>query len=219
MKQKKVRGQHRRHKQIEVWRLENLSLDLNTYLTEGHERYYAKIRISPWSDLCLTNSVVPEPRGKTRKLMLNALLDIYENWKAQLDKLGVPYYLKVWLFEPRFSQSQIVCAIGDGIDFYRDSFYKPDEGKEMPLDSYGSLKARLAGLDWGYYWDEEHHDSTELGEPGMYASMLDYEDSKRWFDKLLKSPHRKHAFTDSIGDEWDLYSFRRGNVWVGGNGL
>jgi len=216
VRQKKIRGHNRRQKQIDNWRLDNLSLNLTDYLLNQSDRYYAKIRVHPWSGLSLTNSVTPEPTGKTKQKMLNGLLDIYEDWKKQLDKLGQPYYLKVWLFEPRFSQSQVVCAIGDNVDFYENTFYKPDTNKTIQLDNYGSLKTRLSKLNWDYRLDEDHYDNTEVGEPEIYASRQDYEEMKTWFDKLLKKPHRTHKFNEPIGDTTESYSFKRGDIWLGG---
>jgi hypothetical protein len=216
VRQKKIRGHNRRHKQIDIWRLDNLSLDLTDYLLNQHDRYYAKIRVHPWSGLSLTNSVIPEPTGKTKQKMLNGLLDIYEEWKKQLDKLGQPYYLKVWLFEPRFSQSQVVCAIGNNVNFYKSTFYKPDRNKVIQLDNYGSLKTKLSKFNWDYRLDEYHYDNTEVGQPEIYASRQDYEETKTWFDKLLKKPHRTYKFKEPIDDIIESYSFKRGDIWLGG---
>ena len=215
MRQKKIRGHNRRHKQIDNWLLNHLSLDLTDYLLNERDRYYAKIRVHPWSGLSLTNSVTPQPTGKTKQKMLNGLLDIYENWKTQLDKLGQPYYLKVWLFEPRFSQSQVVCAIGDNFDFYENTFYKPDTYKTKQLDSYGTLKIKLSNLNWDYRLDEDHYDNTEVGKPEIFASRQDYEDTVKWFAKLLKKPHRTHKFKEPIGETKESYSFKRGDIWLG----
>ena len=216
MRQKKIRGHNRRHKQIGIWRLDNLSLDLNDYLLNERDRYYAKIRVHPWSGISLTNSVTPEPTGKTKQKILNGLLDIYEDWKNQLDKLGQSYYLKVWLFEPRFSQSQVVCAIDERIDYYENLFYKPDTGKTIQLNNYGSLKKNLSKLNWDYHLDEDNYDNTEVGEPEIYASRQDYEETKKWFNKLLQKPHRTHKFEEPIGDITESYSFKRGGMWLGG---
>lgn len=216
MRQKKIRGHNRRHKQIDNWRLDNLSLELNDYLLNEHDRYYAKISVHPWNGISLTNSVTPEPIGKTKQKMLSGLLDIYENWKTQLDNLGQPYYLKVWLFEPRFSQSQVVCAIGDNVDFYENTFHKPDTDKTIQLDNYGTLKTKLSKLNWDYRLDEDHYDNTEVGEPEIYSSKQDYEYTVKWFDKLLKKPHRKHKFKEPIGEITESYSFKRGDLWLGG---
>jgi hypothetical protein len=215
MRQKKIRGHNRRHKQIDNWRLDNLSLDLTDYLVNQRDRYYAKIRVQPWSELSLTNSITPQPSGKTKQKMINGLLDIYESWKTQLDKLGQPYYLKVWLFEPRFSQSQVICAIGDNVGFYENTFFKPSK-KTIQLDSYGTIKTKLSKLNWDYRLDEDHYDNIQVGEPEIYASRRDYEDTVKWFDKLLKKPHRTNKFIEPIGETTELYSFKRGDLWLGG---
>ena len=167
MRQKKIRGHNRRHRQIDNWRLDNLSLDLTDYLLNERDRYYAKIRVHPWSGFSLTNSVTPQPTGKTKQKILNGLLDIYENWKTQ-------------------------------------------------LDSYGTIKTKLSKLNWDYRFDEDHYDNTEVGEPEIYASGQDYEDTVKWFDKLLKKPHRTHKFIGPIGEATESYSFKRSDLWLGG---
>jgi hypothetical protein len=216
VRQKKIRGHYRRYKQIHNWRLDNLSIDLTDYLLNERDRYYAKIRVHPWSGISLTNSATPQPTGKTKQKILNGLFDIYDNWKSQLDKLGQPYYLKIWLFEPRFSQSQVVCSIGDNVDFYENTFYKPSIDKTIQLENYGCLKAKLSKLEWDYRLDEDHYDNNEVGEPDFFASKKDYEETKKWFDKLLKKPHRIFKYNEPIGDITELYSFKRGDIWLGG---
>lgn len=216
VRKKKVRGHKRRWKEIEYWRLENLDLNLTDYLLKERERYFAKIRVHPWSRLSLTNSIVPEPTRRTKQKMLNGLLDIYEDWKNQLDKLGQSYYLKVWLFEPRFSQSQVVCAFGDSIEFYENTFFKPENTKELNGDKYGISKDRLENYNWEYRLDEDHFDNTDVGEAENYTSRQDYEDTKKWFSKLLKKPHRTNKFKEPIGDITESYSFKRGHIWLGG---
>ena len=214
MRQKKIRGHHRRQKQIDSWRLDNMSFDLTDYLLNEQDRYYAKIRVYPWNGISVTNSVIPEPTRKTKQKIVSALLDIYENWKSQLDKLGQPYYLKLWLFEPHFSQSQVVCAIGDSIDFYENTFYKPDNVKVLRLDNYGILKTRLNEFNYEHRLDEVHYDNTEIGDPELYASIDDFEATKQWFKKLLSKPHRTVKFKEPIGEITESYSFKKGDIWL-----
>ena len=216
MRKTKIRSHTRRHKQIERLRLDYVSLDLADYLLNVRNRLYTKITVHPWSGLSLTHSVPRQPRGKTKQLILSGLLDIYDSWKHQLDTLGQPYYLKLWLFEPRFSQSQVVCAIGDSLGFYENTFFKPEVGKTINFEGYGHLKERLLALDWEYRLDEDHYDNTFVGEPEHYANTQEYEESRRWFERLLKKPHRTHTFEEPIGEITELYSFRRGDVWLGG---
>lgn len=215
MRKKKIRGHKRRWKEIENWRADNLGLNLKDYLLNERDRYYVKIWVHPWSGSSLISSTTPEPTRKTKLKILNGLLDIYDDWKNQLDKLGQSYYLKVWLFEPRFSQSQVVCAIGENVDFYKNTFYNPEESKVLNLDNYSKLKGRLESFSWSYRFDEHHYDNTQIGEPEDYASRQDYEDAKKWFENLLKLPHRIHKFKEPIGDITESYSFKQGGIWLG----
>ena len=111
MRQQKIRGFNRRFRDIDIWRSENLDLRLD--LIEKYNGDHIDIVVHPWCDISIINSKIPEPKRVTKKLILNGLIDIYESWKVQLNNLGKPYYLKIWLFEPRFSKSQVVCAIAD----------------------------------------------------------------------------------------------------------
>ncbi|MCU0433622.1 MAG: hypothetical protein MUC87_09240 [Bacteroidia bacterium] len=216
MKQKKIRGHKRRWKHIENWGNNNTHLNLTDYLLNKKGKYHTKISVRPWYELSLTHSINPEPKGKTKQKILAGLIDIYENLKTQLDKLGQPYYLKIWLFEPRFSQSQVVCAIGDNIGFYENAFFKPPVEKNLIAHHYGNLNPRLEKLNWDYRLDEDHYDKTAVGEPEFYKSRQDYEDTKKWFEKLLKNPHRTYSLTQPNSESTETYSFNRGNVWIGG---
>ena len=219
MREKKIRGHKKIWKDIENWRLDNLDLNLADYLLNERDRYYAKIRVSPWSGITLTNSEIPQPHRMTKHKILNGLLDIYDNWKKQLDQIGQPYYLKIWLFEPRFSQSQVVCAIGESIDYYKSIFFEPEKGKNLNLVQYGQVKNRLQDFSWECRLDEDQYDENEVGSPELYATRQDYEETKVWFEKLIKKKHRTYKFKAPIGDAVEAYLFKRGYVWLGGKCL
>lgn len=106
----------------------------------NYNRYYAKISFIPWNSLSLLNSGYPEPHGIIKTRILSKLIAIYLNWKEQPDAEMVSCYLTIWLFEPRFSMSQIVAAKGDLIYFYDGGFYKPGNGRKIILSHYGELK-------------------------------------------------------------------------------
>ena len=216
MRKKKIRGHKKIWKDIENWRLDNLDLNLTDYLLNERDRYYAKIRVRPWSGITLTNSEIPQPKRMTKRKILNGLLDIYDDWKKQLDQLGQPYYLKIWLFEPRFSESQVVCAVGDNIDYYENTFFEPEVNKNLNLACYGQLKNRLLNYSWDCRLDEDHYSNDEVGTPELYTTRQDYEETKVWFEKLLKKKHRTYKFKEPIGNAIESYSFKRGCVWLGG---
>lgn len=213
MRYRKIRGHKRRHKQLEKWRLKNFGIRED--LLENYQYDHLDIVVHPWCDLSLKESVYPEPKGKTKQLMLSGLIDIYDAWKIQLDKLGKPYYLKIWIFEPRFSKSQVVCAVEKRIEFYKTNFQSPEKTKELNLKKYGKLKNRLENFKWEHKLDEEYYDETELGEPEDYFRLKDYEYSKKWFDRLMKKPHRIVKNENSKNDIAEYYVFKKGNIWVG----
>lgn len=214
MQKKKIRGHNRKLRQIELWRQNYLTLDIERLLER--QSIYTKIYVHPWSSLNSGNSIIPVPYGKTRQHIVNALLDIHDSWRNQLGKLGQPFYLKIWLFEPRFLTSQVVCALGDRIDYYNDLFYKPDVTKQFHPEDYGKLQNRILQYNWHFGLDEDAHDNSDLGDPGDYASLKEYKASKIWFKRLMKQPHRTEQLEGKIGDIKEVYFFKRGYIWVGG---
>lgn len=213
MRSRKVRGHRRRWKDIDHWLDNGTAFDLEQL--KEYQRDYVKVRVHPWSGLSLLKSQVLEPKGKTKMKILNGLLTVYDNWKNELDKIGEPYYLKIWLFEPRFSSSQVVCAVGDMKDYYESLFYKPENLKSLRPENYGILASAMSEFKWEHRIDEDHYTSDEVGEPKSYANQSDYEESKRWFERLMKRPHRTTTFQERIGDITETYSFKKGKVWLG----
>jgi hypothetical protein len=209
MQYQKIRGYKRRHRDIEKWRVESLQLRLD--LLEEYDYVNTDVVVHPWCNISLLNSDFPEPRRKTKQLMLDGLVDIYYSWKEQLSKFGKPYYLKIWLCEPRFSKSQIVCAIGDRIDYYENLFFEPAKKEQLRTKSYGRLKNKLDNLNWEHRLDEDHIANDYVGEPQQYLTRDDFEKSQKWFVRTMKKPHR----TTELDNALELYSFTKGDLWLG----
>jgi len=157
-----------------------------------------------------------EPKGKTKQAMLNGLLDIYDSWKTQLDKTGEPYYLKIWLYEPHFSESQVVCAIGKKLHFYDNAFLQGNENKIMNTATYGIISDRLKQFEWEHHIDEEHLANNIVGNIEEYAAPQDYFETLRWFNRMMKKPHRTTPYDEPTDECFEFYSFKKGDVWVGG---
>lgn len=199
MKTQKIRGHKRRQRDIEKWRLENIEIRWDLIERYSYDNIY--IVVHPWCDLSIINSDIPEPKRKTKQLMLNGLLDIYNSWKNQLDKLNKPYYLKIWLYEPRFSKSQVVCAVGERINYYENLFVKPDQSKHLNTNYSKEIKRKLNNLKWEYALDEWLFDTDDLDGS---------EEGKMWFKKALKKSYR----TTTI-DNTEFYLFKEGGIWLG----
>lgn len=210
MKYQRIRGHKRRQRDIEKWKLDNLHLRLD--LLEKYNYEYVDIVVHPWCDISIVNSEFPEPKKKTKQLMLSALIEIYYAWKLQLDKIGTPYYLKIWFYEPRFSKSQVVCAIGERIGYYENSFPKIKSEKRFKSMNYGALAKQLNALNWECTLDEDHIASDYVGTPDQYLTEKGFLATKKWFSKITKKPHR--AIQQEGGLEY--YSFKKGEIWLGG---
>jgi hypothetical protein len=203
---KKIRGHKRIWKSIDNWVAQNKQLDLD-YL-KSRQREYAKTWVRPYSDLRLGNSFTPSPKGKTRQKIIDGLFEIHSNWKKQLDTLDESYYLKIWFYCPDVSQSQVVCAIGDFINFYDITFHNPNENKAFPFDA--------RNLKWEHRIHEDHfNDDDIVGDVFEWASEDDFNANKKWIEKRLKQPHRisKEEYDD--GHIKTYHSFKTSDVWLG----
>jgi len=213
MRFKKIRGHKRLWKAIDQWKNANLPLDLETL--KVRERDYTKIYVHPYSSISMLTSEFPQPKGETRKRIIIGLFEIYEQWELQLKTLNEPYYLKIWLYEPRFSNSQVVCAIGNCLHFYDSTFHKPEISKSLNTNNFGSLEHNISKFNWEYRYDEEHMNNAELGNPEDYYSIEAYNQEKAWIQQRLKKPHRVTKYTEPIGDATEGYSFKKGVIWIG----
>src|SRR5690606_36193944 len=124
MRYKKIRGLKKKVAKISDWVEEYIALDINQ-LTEKNY-HYSKVYVYPWDNMTLTDSEFPEPKGRAKREILKGLKKIYNSWKTDLDKLEQPYYLKIWLYEPRLSKSQVVCAIDEKVEHYKNLFKKAE---------------------------------------------------------------------------------------------
>lgn len=203
---KKIRGHKRIWKRIDYWIQNSKQLDFEH--VKDYQRDYSKIWVRPYSNLDLGNSITPAPKGKTRQKIVKGLFEIHANWKQQLDTLNTPYYLKIWLYHPDISKSQIVCAIKDHINFYNITFHNPNENKPFPFDS--------RNLNWEHRIHEEHFFEDDLfGEIEDWASEKDYLENKKWLTRKLKGQHRITKDKCENGSIKTHYSFKVCDIWLG----
>ena len=203
---KKIRGHKRIWKNIDAWVQQNKKLDLD-YIKKN-QREYVKVWIGPYHNLCFGNSVIPAPKGKTRQKIIAGLFEIYNQWKQQLDKLNEPYYLRIWFYYNDVSSSQVVCAIGEFLDFYEITFHKPKENKPFPSDDLG--------LKWEYRHHENHFTIDDIGETDEYYLLQDYLDNKKMIEGIMKNPKTRISdFTNNQGEKTTYYSVKQADIWLG----
>lgn len=210
MRTRKIRGYSKVLGSINRWEKKNLELDVTNLRV--NQRDYVKVWVHPYSSISLLNSSYPAPRGKARKLILKGLINIYTSWHQQLQELGEAYYLKLWLYPHDISKSQVVCAIGDFLNFYTHTFHLPKTNKAFPADQFGQFAQPLQNFNWVLAHEEIHLKEEDIGEPEDYPSLKEYyAHRKRFAEKIT---HARLITEDEEGQK--TYSVKQDIVWLGG---
>lgn len=209
MNTKKLRGHNRIFKNIETWKNDSLTLDLENL--QQYQRNYEKVWVRPFGDISITGAAIPKPKRKARKLILESLITIFNSWETQLKTLDKPYYLAIWLNEPYIENSQVVCAIDGYLNFYDITYYRPEKQKNMPTQNYGKLKNALDSFDWIYALDEHRFTNEDIAETAeVYATQKDYYAMQRWYKKQLnRNPLIR------VDNNITHYRTEKGTVWIG----
>ena len=185
----KVRGWKRKIRKLEQWKQNHLQLSLNRY---GYE--YVKIWLDPWYRLQKRN-----PPVWFRRLIVAALIEIYDSWREHLVSLGEPFYLKIWFYKPNFIQSQIVAATGERIKYYEKLFVPDTVSRKFPFEKYAHDSYDLSAFDWQLCVDED-----------FYFERAD-EFTAEEFERLKRKAFRIETTED--GDT--MLTIKRGNIFVG----
>lgn len=146
---KKIRGWKKQIRKINYWKNYNLTLDIAKL--HKSQRDYVKVTIDPWYRLVRRNPPIWYSR-----LILEALIEIYLNWHKTLQESGEPFYLKIWLFDHHFINSQVVAATGDWIVGYNNTFTKSNEAKTFPFEKYKIHNFSLENFQWELHVEENY---------------------------------------------------------------
>ena len=206
---RKIRGNKKKFRDVEHWIKQNKVLDID-YLN-NYKRDYCKVRIDPWGTrISLTNSGFPEPNGKIKQDIINGLIEIYDNWKKQLDELNKPYYLKIWLYDPNFSRSQVVCAIDENIDYYTNMFHNPDDNKSLELNHFGAVKEKMNGINWDHRIEEHFVYESEFEDETDFEVLKYLRTTKK---KAQRVSELNFEYKEGFKDK--AYGVKVGEVWIG----
>jgi len=210
---KKIRGYNRLHKQIEQWKRNNLRL--NTEYLFYNQRDYVQFRIFSWNDLAMSINNFPPPNFKMKQIIINSFLDIYDNWKIQLDELKEPYYLKIWLYEPDIWNTQVVCAFREELDFYDNTFAIPKKSEEFIIEKYKNISDRLKKYNWEFRYNEYPIFENENLDETEFKSEEEFLSNKKWFEKQVEKAHRIDDIKFDGCKPDKIYWIRKGSLWLG----
>ncbi|RKD87766.1 hypothetical protein [Mangrovibacterium diazotrophicum] len=210
MKFKKIRGLKRKIANIQNWINEYLELNIEQ-LTE-YKYEYVKVYVDPWDNLTMIDSEIPEPKGKAKKEIIKGLEKIYDSWRTELEKLNKPYYLKIWLYEPRISKSQVVCAIEEKIEYYENIFERADFKQNS-----SSFTTQLGSdFNWQPRVDEEPYEESELLWPlEQYQRIEDCYSDRRLLRKLKNGKYRNQEIVYPNENNDTAYFLPKGKIWLG----
>jgi hypothetical protein len=208
---KKIRGHKKIQKRIQSWIEQNKSLNFRDFLANKY--CYVNVSFSPYFNISINNSNIAEPKTKTRKQIILGLQEIYNNWKTELDKLNQPYFLKIYLFEPRISKSQVICAVGkEKIEYYEDFFRIADFNK----NGFNFQKILSSDFKWKIHSDDDIYSEQELLTPeSYYYNEEDYNYCKKLLNKLQKKKYTKVKTENEYGEDY-FYYVPRGKILIGG---
>jgi len=199
---KKIRGWKRRMKQIEQWKQRHIDLDIEQ-LCQNKRDYVKLWGIDPFYRFTRRNPPIWYSR-----LILEAMIEVYQSWFGQMKRLNEPFYLKIWLYNPNFINSQIVVAFRECLHYYDNTFDKSNDKKAFPSHFYGDIPG-LQELNWELaidsddYWLSDLEEDISLG----FRSGKDIE--------AIKNKAYKYATVKLSFGEDTVYHVRVGDVWLG----
>lgn len=198
-KKKKIRGWKRHKRKIEIWKQNAMNLDMD-YLG-NYQRQYEKLWIHPFYALERRN-----PPNWYNQLLLDAMIEVYLEWYQKMKNENEDFYLKIWLYDPHFINSQIVAAYRDCLDFYDKTFKRRQENKEFPFDKFHSLRGKLEQFEWDLHIESDYYDENDLKEEGA----LTEKEVSRIKGKAYETIRIENGYGSFL-----QYSLDKGDVWIG----
>jgi hypothetical protein len=137
------------------------------------------------------------------------MMDVYLAWYEKMKKENGDFYLKIWLYDPHFINSQIVVAYKDCFEFYDQTFVKRKEHKEFPYDKFLSLKEKLEQFNWELHIDTDYYDENDLNKWIMDGLSTEKE------VQAIKDKAYEINNIKSENGTYLQYSIDKGDVWIG----
>ncbi|WP_264740043.1 hypothetical protein [Cytobacillus firmus] len=156
-KKKKIRGWKRHKRKKEVWKQNSINLDMK--LIREYNRDYAKLWIHPFYSWNRIN-----PPTWFNRLLLEAMIDVYISWYEKMLNEKEDFYLKIWLYDPNFINSQIVVEYRDCLNFYDNVFDKHIKDKLFPIERCATLKDKLNLFNWERHVEADIYELGDLKE-------------------------------------------------------
>jgi hypothetical protein len=188
---KKIRGWKRRVKQINAWGEQIKVPQLGNFYQRGGYTYERCI-LYPFYVL-----EKRQPPLWFYKLIVSKFLIAYFHWEEVFEKINVPYDLQLWIYDPNYMWSEIICQRVDSISERHDYFPMSDLNKSFPFKKFDNPYSTK--FKWQLADEETMILESELEDEGFTE------------EELIGTGYIKKQH-----DHYGAYFAKRlGDVWVG----
>ncbi|WP_428330579.1 hypothetical protein [Mucilaginibacter sp.] len=193
-KQKKIRGWKRRIKQLERWGESIKQPYLKYFLTESGRHTYERCYLSPFYRLDKR-----QPPLWFYKLIVAKFILAFNKWEQTFKELNIPHDLQLWLYDPAYISSEIICHKMKQPGEFKRFSCESDIERQFPFEWFANAKYDLTLFDWILADDELVH----------FESDLEYADFSG--QDLFADGYAKMVQEDGTA----YYNKRIGDIWIG----
>lgn len=187
-------------------------IDQKDYLDENQfdkQKLFEKKYLNYQIDDCY--DYLDKIEGKLRDDIFEVLFSTYLNWKEKLIDLNIPFYLGIWIYNPRLPKSEVVCAIDSKkIEYYKNDCFDISTKKKDIID-LKNFKNEESSLIWTRKIDSDILKDWEINFP-----KENYENEQLW---LEYQEYFKNFMSDSYKIDQDengkRYFKNVGEIWTG----
>ena len=191
---KKIRGWKRRVEHLNWWGEQIKQPYTKYFITERGRHTYERYRVSPFYRL-----IKRQPPLWFYKLIIAKIVAAYDNWQQTFDDLGIPYDLQLWIYDPDFIRSEIICYKMEEAGERKQFSWESTVDKPFPYNKFASKFYDLNKFEWLLADDE----------PIQFED--DCEDADFTVEDLLKEGYvKKEQNNGGI-----YYAKRLGDIWIG----
>ena len=149
--------------------------------------------------------------GKLRNEIFKVLYLNYTNWKNELINLGIPFYLGVWIYDPRLPKSEVVCAIGiEKIEYYQYKCFDIAIQQREIVD-LKEFNNKSDAIKWTQKIDFETLEEWQVNFP-----KENYETVELWRkDQNYYSDFIKNSYKMTNSKSGKVYFKIVGDIWTG----
>ncbi|MFD0793461.1 hypothetical protein ACFQZX_07510 [Mucilaginibacter litoreus] len=193
-KRKKIRGWKRRIRQVERWGERIEQPYLSHLLSDRGRHTYERCYLSPFYRLDKR-----QPPLWFYKIIIAQFIKAFQSWEAVFKEIGQPHDLQLWLYDPAYISSEIICYKMQQAGDVKRFSWESDFTKPFPYEKFSSPGYDLTQFDWilsddAYVHFEDDLDYAEFTEADLFAD----------------------GYIRKVQDDGNVYFTKRiGDIWIG----